>query len=77
MNGSPLDWLRSRGGGWSLSKCGYLLFCVVFTYKMVRDLPSDPWLWLIYGATVGSVQVLQKLIAARFAAPTPEPGQTP
>lgn len=75
MKPNPIDLVRSHDGSWSLSKSGYLVFCVVFTWKMWH-LPDDPWLWLIYGATVGSVQVLQKLIATRFAAPTPEPGRT-
>lgn len=57
----------SQDGGLSLSKCGYLVFCIVFTWKMWH-LPDDPWLWLIYGGTVGGVQILQKLIATRFAA---------
>lgn len=67
---NPLDLVRSQTGDISLSKSGYLLFCAVFTWKMLH-LPDDPWLWLIYGGTVGSVQVLQKLIAARFSQPPP------
>lgn len=66
-----LDLVRSQDGGLSLSKSGYLLFCAVFTWKMLH-LPDDPWLWLIYGATVGGVQVLQKLIASRYSVPAPE-----
>jgi hypothetical protein len=69
----PRDLVLSQDGGWSLSKCCYLLFVVVFTWKMLH-LPDDPWLWVIYGGTVGSVQVLQKLIATRFASVGPEKG---
>lgn len=66
-----LQLVRSKDGSLSTSKLGYLTFWFVFSWKMGHDLPDDPWLWFVYGATVGGVQLAQKLIAAKFA-PSPD-----
>ncbi|WP_421793944.1 hypothetical protein [Hydrocarboniphaga effusa] len=56
----------SRDGSLSPSKGGYTLFMLVFTYKMLRSLPDDPWMWVVYGATVGGVEVCKKYFNLKF-----------
>lgn len=56
----------SRDGALSPSKTGWTLFVLVFTYKMVRSLPDDPWLWVVYGTLVGGVEVGKKWLNVKY-----------
>jgi hypothetical protein len=56
----------SRDGWWSPSKGGYTIFVLVFTYKMVRSLPDDPWMWVVYGTFVGGVEVGKKWMNLKY-----------
>lgn len=64
---SLLDLIRDTSDNTlSWSKCGTVLACLVFTYKMVRDLPDDFLLWTIYMATVGGFVILLKFLNLKF-----------
>lgn len=55
-----------KDGRLSHTKIGAILAGVVFTFKMVKSLPDDPWLWFTYMGTVGGYAIAAKAITARF-----------
>jgi hypothetical protein len=63
------DLVCSHDGRLSPSKTGTLIAGVTFTLKMLGVLPDaspdDPWLWLIYMATVGAIDVAKKALSMR------------
>lgn len=69
-----LDLICAPDGSLSASKLSYLLFVAVMTYKMCRGLPDDPWMWFVYGALVGGVDVAKKYVIARYI---PDAGASP
>ncbi|ROH88638.1 hypothetical protein ED208_12530 [Stagnimonas aquatica] len=70
------DLVLSPDGTLSLSKGCYLLYVYVFTRKMLATMPDDPLLWLVYGGTVGGVEVAKKYISSRYLG-APSQGQSP
>ncbi len=63
------DLVCSHDGRLSPSKTGTLIAGVTFTLKMLGALPDgspdDPWLWLIFMATVGAIDVAKKALNMR------------
>lgn len=60
------DLVLAPDGTLSMSKCCYLLYVWAFTQKMLATMPDDPLLWLVYGGTVGGVEVAKKYISSRY-----------
>lgn len=63
------DLVCSPDGRLSPSKTGTLIAGITFTLKMLGALPAaspdDPWMWLIFMATVGAIDVAKKALSIR------------
>lgn len=61
-----LQLVSAPDGTLSLSKISYLVFVYIFSQAMAAKMPDDPLLWLVYGSTVGGVEVAKKYISSRY-----------